>query len=117
MINMDNIMSASLYDDSNSLRVVFKKTIQKRQYEPEVIEVETTVNLDGRLLGPERMLILAIIAAQVEYTAMVNLVYKGQISPEELDERKRALVNSVNALKEKAEKLTGTSMEHIIFRD
>lgn len=111
---MDRIMEAGLQEDSNNLRVVFKKTIQQKQYEPEVIEIESTLNVDKNLSGPERMLLLAVAAAQVEYTAMINLAYKQQISKDEFEERKNALVNNVSAIKDKAEKLAGRSLEHII---
>ena len=49
MINMDDIMNASLGEVSNKLSVTFKKTVLVRDYETEVMEAVTSVELDHGL--------------------------------------------------------------------
>lgn len=111
MVNMDSILNANIKGKNNVVEVTFRKTIQKRQYEPETIEVSTSMVLEDDVSGPERALITAVLQSQVEYSAMVNLVFKGSITEKELADRREELESCVNSLKNKAEALTGKEMD------
>lgn len=114
-INMDDIMRASLGEVSNEIRATYKKTVNVRQYETEVVELEAKLDVgDEELNGAERMLVSAILQAQLEYTAYCNLAYKGLVTNTELQSRREQLTGSVQAIKEKAERVTGRKLDKYI---
>lgn len=111
-INMDNIMEASFGEASSTIRGTFKKTVYIRQYETEVMEIESSIDMgDKQLTGAERMLLSAILQAQLEYSVYCNLVQKGTITVTELQERRVQLENSVLAVKNKAEQVLGRELD------
>lgn len=116
MISMDSIMSAELgkNEETDILKINFKKTINTRQYESEVSEVEVTLKVPNNISGAERMLLLGIMQAQAEYEVYCMLVFKEQITMQEFEKRRSELEKAVNTLKTKAEVITGKSMEAYI---
>lgn len=110
-LNMDNIMKASFGEASDTLRATFKKTVLIKQYETEVIELETTIKIDEKLTGAERMFITAMMQVQLEYTAYIQLAMKGLITQTELNNRRLQLEESLQALKTKAESVLNKSMD------
>lgn len=106
-ISMDSIMEASLGEVSNKLTVTFKKTVLIRDYETEVIEATTSVDVSEKLVGIERMFISAILEIQMEYTAYCTLAAKGLITSTELINRKQSLEEGLFAIKYKADQLLG----------
>lgn len=115
-LSMDNVIGASFGETASSLRVSYKKTILVRQYETEVIEAETVMEFGRELSGAERMLIEAATRAQLEYEIFCTLAYKNQVLSASLTERRNELLAGVNALKAKAEGITGKSMDYL-FED
>ena len=116
-LNMDDILDCSLGDNEDncdSLRISFKKTINIRQYESEVSEVEVTLRVPNNISGAERMLMLAIMQAQAEYEVYCALAFKNQITPQEFDRRKQELIEGVNKMYIKAKELTGKSLSNIV---
>ena len=115
-IGMDEIMSANLGGNLTKIKATFRKTVNIRQYETEVIELETELEIDDKeLTSIERMLITEILQAQLEYNAYVNLVYKKYVTSTEFEERRTQLAASVNSLKKKAEKLLGREIKEGII--
>jgi hypothetical protein len=110
IFNMDSIMNASFGEVSNKLTVTFKKTILVRDYETEVIEATTSVELDGKVRGIERMFISALLEAQMEYTVYCNLAVKGIATATQLAEKKKCLEEAVYAIKFKADSLLGAGV-------
>lgn len=110
-MSMNKILEASFGETSSKLRASYKKTVQIRPYETEVMEVETELNIENGISGAERMLISAILQAQLEYECFCNLVYKGIVTSAELDKRRRELEDGVTAIKDKAEKLLGKPLD------
>lgn len=106
-ITMDTIMDASLGEVSNELTITFKKTVQIRDYETEVIEAVNKVSMDSELVGIERMFVAAILEAQMEYTVYCNLANKGLVTKSELGSRKKSLEDAVYGIKYKADKILG----------
>lgn len=109
-VSMDSIMQASLGEVSNKLTVTFKKTVLIRDYETEVVESTTTVEIDQKLSAIERMFITALLQAQMEYTAYCNLAAKGIVTATELAGRKKMLEEGVYAIKFKADSILGAGV-------
>lgn len=110
-MDMEKIMGASFGEVSNKVRAVFRKTVHIREYETEVIELETTLDLGHEVTGGERMLVSAILQAQLEYQGYCNLCFKGLVSEQELANRKEQLSTEVEILKNKVEAVLGKSMD------
>ncbi len=114
-LSMDDIMNASFGEVSNKIKGTFKKTINIRQYESEVLEIESELDIgDKELVGAERMLISALLQAQLEYTVYCNLAFKGLVTNTELQTRREELVEAVNTIKDKAESILGKDMSEYI---
>lgn len=106
---MEQILKASFGESNNEIKVSFKKTILKRQYETEVVEIESKLNVDKELDGATRQLLCTILQAQVEYTTYSQLMYKKELSLEEVQSRKAYLERSVKEAIYRYEKTTGKS--------
>ncbi len=106
-MNMDNIMKSNIGELSNKVSVTFRKTCYIREYETEVIESSTEIVLDNPVSATERMFISALLEAQMEYTAYVNLANKGLVTSSALAERRKELEQTMNTIKYKAEQLYG----------
>lgn len=113
-MDMNKILNASFGEISNRLRVTFKKTVLIRQYETEVIELETELEIDNKLTGAERMFLTAMLQVQLEYTAYCQLAFKGIVTQTELNNRKSQLEESLQVIKNKAESVLGYSMDKYI---
>lgn len=114
-LDINSILGASFGETSDKLRVVFRKTINVGEYESEVYEISSEVVLDKELSGAERILVTALMQAQIEYQAYCNLGFKGLVTQTELNERKVELENSVTAIKAKAEGVLGKSLDDYIM--
>lgn len=108
---LNDILSASFGEAKNNIRVSFKKTVLIRDYETEVIEGSCEVEVANEVSGAERVLMLAVAQAQMEYEAYVNLLMKGLVTQQAFDNRIKCLVSEVGAIKAKAEACTGKSMD------
>lgn len=106
-LSLEDVMQASLGETSNKLTVTFKKTVLIRDYETEVIEATTSVDLDEKISNIERMFITAMLEVQMEYTAYCNLAAKGLVTNIELSNRKQSLEEGLYAIKYKADSLLG----------
>lgn len=116
-MTMDKIMGCTLGasdDVSDTIRVTFKKTINTRQYESEVSEVEVTLKVPNSISGAERMLMTSILQAQAEYEVFCSLAFKGQITHQEFERRKEELTKAVSKILDKARALTGKNFDNIV---
>ena len=120
-VSMDDIMKATFGEypnqDTEELNIVFKKTINIKQYESEVMESSVSVKVPKGLTGAERMVILAIMQAQTEYEMYCMLAFKQYISQNDLIERKTTLENGVSALLGKAETILTNSDKKVSVLD
>ena len=112
-VNMDNILSATFGESGGTIRATFKKTINIKQYETEVVELSSTLEVPKELTGIERMLVNAVLQAQLEYEAYISLRTKGYITDAQLHSRRAELEQSVNLLKAKGEVLLGRPLNNI----
>lgn len=113
-ISVDQIMQSSFGEASQTLRATYKKTVLIKQYETEVVELETTLKIDKQLTGAERMFITAALQVQLEYTAYCQLAFKGLITQTELTSRKSELEGGLQAIKTKAEAKLGRSLDEYV---
>ncbi len=113
IVNMDKIMLASLGENSGKIRATFKKTVNVKQYETEVVELESSVDIDRGLNGVERMLLASIMQAQMEYAGYVQMACKGLITQSQLAERKLNLEGDINTIKAKGEELLGKTLDYL----
>lgn len=112
-VTMDRIMSASFGETASSIRSTFKRTINIRQYETETLELSSTLDIGRSLCGIERMVISAILQAQLEYEAYIQMSMKGYITSSEFDMRKKVLTEDVAGLVAKGEALLGKPLDYL----
>lgn len=112
-VTMDDIMKASFGETSSTVRATFKKTVNVKQYETEVMEISSTLEMDKELNGIERMLMSSMLQAQLEYEAYVQMRCKGLIGDNQLATRKAELEQDVNLIKAKGEALLGKPMDYL----
>ena len=117
MLSMDDILNASLGEVSNKLSVTFKKTVLVRNYETEVVEAITSVELEHPITGIERMFVTAILEIQMEYTVFCQLAAKGTVTNKELEERKKSLVDGLYSIKYKADQILGNGVIDKYLKD
>lgn len=110
-VKMEDILGASLGEQSGRVRATFRKTICAREFEPEVVEMESILEMPTEITGAERSLTAAILRAQLEYTGYKSLEKKGFVTPDEVTARIAMIENEISALKQKAEAITGKSMD------
>lgn len=99
-MDIKDIISANIgtCKENGSLHVSFKKTVNIRQYETEVVEASLTVPLGHEDVGHRLELVESIALAKVEYGVMFNLLAAGRITQAEFDQRKLELVAGVETL-------------------
>lgn len=116
ILTMEDIMRAKLGDipDTGELTVRFKKTINVRQYESEVVEASMSLKCCNNWTGAERMLALALMQAQLEYEVFCSLAFKGVVNQTELLQRKTELEQAVNSIKLGAESILGRSVDSLL---
>lgn len=114
-ISMEDIMRARFNEDSNTIQINFKKTCLIKAYETEVVEGSAVVSLNESMSGIERALAVNIIEAQVEQAVNENVLAKGLVTHYEYEQKKKALVETVNELRTQAIKLVGEEQVNKIF--
>lgn len=112
-VDISDIMKASFGETSNIIRSSFKKTIQIKQYETEVFEGSTTLELDKNITGIERMLINAILNGQIEYEIAHQMFVRKAITESEVRAKKENIEKTINDFKQLGEKLLGKDLDYI----
>lgn len=97
------VFNSSFGQTEETIRASFKKTVQIREYETEVVEGSTELKLDRAVSAGEREIIMAMLRLQLEYEAYVSLLKKGLITQRTFDDRKLALTGEVVAIRVKVE--------------
>lgn len=102
-MNIDEILSYNLDRAGNGgkVSVSFKKTVNVRQYETEVVEASMEVAFDEADAPEDVEEKIAVASAKVEYACMVNLLAKGQVTQTQFNERRSQLEQSVTAISTK----------------
>lgn len=99
---IDCIMKSSLGEASQEISATFKKTIKVREYETEVVEASAKLNVQKPITGVERMVLSAIIKAQMEYTVYTDMKEKGLVTEQEFNDRKLQLEHELYELHSEA---------------
>ena len=92
------IMQSSIGEASQEICATFKKTVKIREYESEAFEASTRLIVPKTLTGIERMVISAILKAQMEYTVYLDLYEKGLVTETEFNDRKEQLDSELYSL-------------------
>lgn len=79
------------------LRVGFKKTINIRQYETEVIDITLDIPLAEGDLGAKFPVVEQVAIVKAEYGAMLNLLANGRITQDEFNNWVKNSTNIVNS--------------------
>lgn len=114
-VSMEDIMRARFNESTNTVQINFKKTCLIKAYETEVVEGSATITLNEPMSGIERALAINIIEAQVEQAVNENVLSKGLVTHYEYEQKKKALVETVNELRTQAIKLVGEEQVNKIF--
>ena len=75
--------------------------------------MSSTLEVDKELSGVERMLISAMLQAQLEYEAYIQMRCKGIIGDNQLAARKAELEQDINLIKAKGEVLLGKPLDYL----
>lgn len=120
-VTMEHILKAHLMNPSASpeeynseVRAYFKKTMQTKQYESEVIEADISMKVPTRMTGAERLFIQTALQSQLEYEVYVGLYLKAQITEAEFNQRKAVLEQQLTTIKAKAESVLGKSINYLL---
>lgn len=100
---VERVFTSNFGSTGEVIKASFRKTVQVKDYETEVVEGSTEVTIDRPITGGERQFIIAMLRMQLEYEAYVNLIEKGMISQTAFNDRKNALADEIVALKAKIE--------------
>lgn len=103
----DNILEAGFGETKGKITAKFRKSILIKDYHPEEVELTAELDVGDSVTGMDRVLITAILEAQLEITAYMNLLFKGYIEQDVYDARLKKLTLEINVLADKYEKLTG----------
>lgn len=101
---MDNLLKSKV-GDSEVISVKFKKTINTGQYETEVFEADTSVEVDKGISGIERMIISNTLLGELEYGVLLKLVLKGKITKQDMDRAVMETEHGIKLLYDKASEL------------
>lgn len=85
MADMMNKLMTAKAGKAETIRVVFKKTVNIAQYETEVYEADTSVELEEGITGIERIIVSHILFAELEYGVLLKLALKGVITKQDMD--------------------------------
>lgn len=97
---MDNITVEKLLNVKfdgirmNNIRVFYRKTVQHKQYEPEIFEAETGITIEENITGMERALIEDILSMSLEFSVYSQLLARKYITIDEFMTRKQELLAS-----------------------
>jgi len=109
-ITFDDILTAGFGEIDSNIRVSFKKTIQREEYNPEVWEASTDLNFEEGMDGADRFMTIALLSAQQEAAMFIHLTQQGAVKAKEYADRKAYLTQSINQIAMKYESLTGRSV-------
>jgi hypothetical protein len=110
----ENILQARFGEAGNTIKAQFKKTIQTKQYESEVVYLEAEIDIDRNLDGMDRTFISVLLQAQLEIQCYQSLFLQGRIAEDEYRRRKYAVEYSVNHLAYQYEAISGKSADDFL---
>lgn len=109
-ISMEDVLRAKFGESSSKIKAKFRKTINIRQFESEVIELEAELEVPRETTGAERVCIEAMLRCQMEFETYASLLSKGYVAMVEFENKKRELELELNTINAKMISTTGESM-------
>lgn len=111
-MNIESILSAGIGSSTENgrLRMNFKKTINIRQYETEVIEASLDIPITPNMTGAKLEMIESVALAKIEYGIMWNLLAREMITQEEFNNCKLKLENDIEIMSQ----YTGVSIDSLM---
>ncbi len=109
-VTMEDVLKARFGENANKIKAKFRKTINIKQFESEVIEMEAELEVARETSGAERLGIEAMLRCQMEFETYTSLLAKGYVSMIEFETRKRELELELNSINKKMITTTGESI-------
>lgn len=109
-ITMEDALRARFGETSGKIKTKFRKTINTRQFESEVIEMEAELDVGREVSGAERVAIEALLRCQMEFEVYTSLLTKGYIAMPEFLQRKTELESELSTIDNKIQVVTGESL-------
>lgn len=111
-MNIGDILNAKVgsSEKDGKLSLSFRKTINVRQYETEVIEANLEVPITTDMTGLKLEMIESVVLAKLEYGVLWNMLARGMITQAEFDDCKQKLETSVNVMSQ----FTGVGVEELV---
>lgn len=110
---VNDILGAGFGETKGKISAKFRKSVLIKDYHPEEIELEAELEV-GNISGIDRVLITAILEAQLEITAYMNLLFEGKVTQEEYNKRAEQIRLEINTLAAKYEKITGKKADEYL---
>lgn len=110
---INDILGAGFGETKGKISAKFRKSILIKDYHPEEIELEAELEV-GNISGMDRVLITALLEAQLELTAYMNLLFEAKITQEQYNKRTEQIQVEINSIAGKYEKLTGKSADEYL---
>ena len=98
-LNINDIMLAGVpTKESSKIRVSFKKTVQIRDYESEVIEMSAELDTPDGTTSAQRAAYEALMYSQLRYIGYLQLLFRSRVTQGEFDAEITAITNSCTAM-------------------
>lgn len=108
-MNFEGTLRCKLGGDSEKdkeyyeeIRVSYDKTIKTADFETEKVHNESTVVVNWRISGIERMIISQILSNQLQFSTLMQLVYQGKVTKTYFDSTNKANEMALSMLIDKA---------------
>lgn len=117
-LNINDIMLAGVpTKESSKIRVSFKKTVQVRDYESEVIEMSAELDTPDGTTSAQRAAYEALMYSQLRYIGYLQLLFRSRVTQGEFDAEITAITNSCAAMLNKLESVSGEDLSSIFSTD
>ena len=113
-MNIDTLLAAKVDGvNKETITVTFEKKINVKQFETETFSGSCSIEMNREITGMERTVVESLLAAQLEYSVLVQARTKGYVSQEELNQRIATIETDIALLNNKAISL-GVDLSKII---
>ena len=117
-LSINDVMLASVPSiEPSMIRVSFKKTVQIRDYESEVIEMSAELKVPQNTTSAERAAYEALMYSQLRYNGYLQLLFRSRVTQGEFNAELNSITTSCTAMLQKLEALSGEDLSHIFGSD
>lgn len=109
-MNLENFLVGKINGCNKTVvKSTVRKTFQRKQFEPEVIELTAEQEYDRAFTPLELSLVTELNKAGIEYSLYVQLYALGEVTVGEFADRKKIMLTTVESLIAKLEKTEPSS--------